>query len=75
MRLRSGSQWLTFEVSPAGDWDVSDISGVNEAKAEKLKQAGFRTKSDFKNASQAQLSNVKTVSNALAARIKADFVD
>ena len=51
---------------------LEDISGVGSAKADTLSEAGYESIDDVKAASQAELSEVDGVGNALAARIKAD---
>ena len=67
----------TEGVDEADDDDESldsleDISGVGASKAETLREAGYESIDDVKAASQAELSDVDGVGNALAARIKAD---
>jgi len=52
--------------------DLTDISGVGDAKAETLREAGFETVDDVRAADQDELAEVEGVGNALAARIKAD---
>ena len=52
--------------------ELTDISGVGDAKADALREAGFETVEDVKAASQDDLAEVEGVGNALAARIKAD---
>ena len=52
--------------------ELTDISGVGDAKAEALQDAGFETVDDIRAADQSELSEVEGVGNALAARIKAD---
>ncbi|MFC6733365.1 50S ribosomal protein L32e [Haladaptatus sp. DYSN1] len=52
--------------------ELTDISGVGEAKAEALREAGYETVEDVARASQADLAEVDGIGNALAARIKAD---
>ena len=52
--------------------DLTDISGVGDAKAESLREAGYETVDDVRRASQSDLADVSGVGNALAARIKAD---
>ena len=52
--------------------ELTDISGVGDAKAEALRDAGFETVDDIRAASQSELAEAKGVGNALAARIKAD---
>jgi large subunit ribosomal protein L32e len=54
------------------DEDLESISGVGPAKAEALREAGYRTVTDLKAASQSELAGVENVGQALAARIKAD---
>ena len=51
---------------------LEDISGVGASKADALREAGYESIDDVKAASQAELSEVNGVGNALAARIKAD---
>jgi len=55
--------------------DLTDISGVGESKADKLRDAGFSSIDDIRGASQDQLADVDGVGMALAARIKADVGD
>ena len=52
--------------------DLTDISGVGEAKADALREAGFETVADVKRADQSELAEAEGIGNALAARIKAD---
>ena len=52
---------------------LTDISGVGDAKAEKLREAGFETVEDLRNATQAEIAEINGISDALAARIKADI--
>jgi large subunit ribosomal protein L32e len=52
--------------------ELTDISGVGDAKAESLREAGYETVDDVRRASQSDLAEVSGVGNALAARIKAD---
>ncbi|MFW6018444.1 MAG: 50S ribosomal protein L32e [Halapricum sp.] len=51
---------------------LTDISGVGDAKADALREAGFETVEDVRAASQSELAETEGVGNALAARIKAD---
>ncbi|QSG15382.1 50S ribosomal protein L32e [Halapricum desulfuricans] len=51
---------------------LTDISGVGDAKADALREAGFETVEDVRAASQEELAEAEGVGNALAARIKAD---
>ncbi|ERH03680.1 MAG: ribosomal protein L32E [Halorubrum sp. J07HR59] len=51
---------------------IDEISGVGEAKAEALQEAGYESVEDVQAASQSELADVESVGNALAARIKAD---
>ena len=51
---------------------LEGISGVGPSKADALREAGYESIADVKAASQAELSDVDSVGNALAARIKAD---
>jgi large subunit ribosomal protein L32e len=52
--------------------ELTDISGVGDAKAEALIEAGFESVEDVRAASQEELAEANGVGNALAARIKAD---
>jgi large subunit ribosomal protein L32e len=52
--------------------ELTDISGIGDAKAETLSDAGFETIDDLRGASQEELGDVDGISDALAARIKAD---
>ncbi|MFW6448916.1 MAG: 50S ribosomal protein L32e [Halobacteriota archaeon] len=52
--------------------ELEDISGVGQAKAEALREAGFETVDDVRAATREELSEVEGIGNALAARIKAD---
>jgi large subunit ribosomal protein L32e len=58
-----------------GPQDLEDISGVGASKADALRDAGFETIEDVKEASQDDLAEADGVGNALAARIKADVGD
>jgi large subunit ribosomal protein L32e len=66
------------EVDAAGESEeeelssLEDISGVGASKADAIREAGYESIDDVKAASQAELSEVEAVGNALAARIKAD---
>ncbi|PSQ11054.1 50S ribosomal protein L32e, partial [Halobacteriales archaeon QS_7_68_65] len=52
--------------------DLTDVSGVGEAKADTLREAGFESVEDVRRADQDDLADVEGIGNALAARIKAD---
>ena len=52
--------------------ELTDISGVGDAKAEALREAGFESVDDIRGADQSELAEANGVGNALAARIKAD---
>ena len=54
------------------EMDLTDISGVGNAKAAALEGAGFETVDDVRRADQSDLADVEGIGNALAARIKAD---
>ncbi|WP_049927311.1 50S ribosomal protein L32e [Halopiger goleimassiliensis] len=54
---------------------LEDISGVGASKADALRDAGFETIQDVKEADQDDLAEAEGVGNALAARIKADVGD
>ncbi len=54
------------------DRDLVDISGVGEAKADALREAGYETIEDLQLAGQSELAEIEGIGNALAARIKAD---
>ncbi|WP_293027625.1 50S ribosomal protein L32e [Natronococcus sp.] len=58
-----------------GPQDLEDISGVGASKADALRDAGFETIDDVKEADQEDLAEADGVGNALAARIKADVGD
>ncbi|ELY43798.1 MULTISPECIES: 50S ribosomal protein L32e [Natronorubrum] len=55
--------------------ELEDISGVGESKADALREAGFESIEDVKEADQDELAEADGVGNALAARIKADVGD
>jgi len=55
--------------------ELTDISGVGEAKAETLRESGYTSIDDVIGASQEDLANVDGIGMALAARIKADVGD
>jgi len=52
--------------------ELTDVSGVGDAKADALCAAGYETVEDVRRASQSDLAEVDGIGNALAARIKAD---
>ena len=52
--------------------ELTEISGVGESKAETLREEGFETVDDVREATQEELSEVDGIGQALAARIKAD---
>ena len=55
------------------DWDeLTEVSGVTERHAKTLREAGYESIGDLKEASQFDLSDVEGIGNSLAARIKAD---
>lgn len=60
------------QAAPDDPVELNDISGVGDAKADALREAGFETVEDVKAASQGELADVEGIGNALAARIKAD---
>ncbi|MHC3437985.1 50S ribosomal protein L32e [Natrialbaceae archaeon A-gly3] len=55
--------------------ELEDISGVGASKAEALREAGFESIEDVKEADQDDLAEADGIGNALAARIKADVGD
>ncbi|MFC4542292.1 50S ribosomal protein L32e [Halosolutus amylolyticus] len=55
--------------------ELEDISGVGASKADALRDAGFESIEDVKEADQDDLAEADGVGNALAARIKADVGD
>ncbi|MEY7849725.1 50S ribosomal protein L32e [Natrarchaeobius sp. A-rgal3] len=65
------------EETPADDGpeELEDISGVGASKAEALREAGFESIEDVKEAEQDDLAEAEGIGNALAARIKADVGD
>ncbi|RQH00445.1 50S ribosomal protein L32e [Natrarchaeobius oligotrophus] len=58
-----------------GPQELEDISGVGASKADALRDAGFESIQDVKEADQDELAEAEGVGNALAARIKADVGD
>ncbi|WP_049901232.1 50S ribosomal protein L32e [Halococcus agarilyticus] len=52
--------------------DLTDVSGVGDAKADTLREAGFESVEDLRRAEQSELAEIEGIGNALAARIKAD---
>ncbi len=58
-----------------GPSELEEISGVGESKAEALRDAGFESVQDVKEANQDELAETDGIGNALAARIKADVGD
>ena len=52
--------------------DLAAIDGVGEEKADDLREAGYGTIDDLRDADQDDLATVDGIGNALAARIKAD---
>ena len=52
--------------------DLTDISGVGQAKADALREAGVETVADIQELTQEELADIEGIGNALAARIKAD---
>jgi len=55
--------------------ELTDISGVGDAKAKTLREAGYDTVDHVRGASQEELAELDGVGMALAARIKADVGD
>ncbi|MFC7073861.1 50S ribosomal protein L32e [Halovenus rubra] len=55
--------------------ELTDISGVGDAKADSLQDAGYDSVAKVKGASQDELANVDGIGMALAARVKADIGD
>ena len=55
--------------------ELTDISGVGEAKSERLREAGYATVDQVRGADQDELADVDGIGMALAARIKADVGD
>ncbi|PSP42730.1 50S ribosomal protein L32e [Halobacteriales archaeon QH_6_64_20] len=62
----------TDEAVAAEETALTDVSGVGEAKADALREAGYEHVPALVNASQSDLAEVEGIGNALAARIKAD---
>ena len=54
---------------------IEEISGVGDAKAEALREAGYESVEDVQQAPQDELAEVEGIGKALAARIKADVGD
>ena len=52
--------------------ELTDISGVGDAKAERLREAGIETVDDIRELTQEELAEIEGIGNALATRIKAD---
>ena len=64
------------ETEPEDDFEeLTDISGVGDAKAERLHEAGIETVDEIRELTQEELADVEGIGNALAARIKADVGD
>nr|WP_136688380.1 50S ribosomal protein L32e [Halorhabdus amylolytica] len=55
--------------------ELTDVSGIGDGTAASLREAGFETVADLREATEAQLTEVDGIGNALAARIKADVGD
>ena len=55
--------------------ELTDISGVGDAKAQNLRDAGIETVDDIRELTQEELADIDGIGNALAARIKADVGD
>ncbi|PSQ48152.1 50S ribosomal protein L32e [Halobacteriales archaeon SW_7_65_23] len=55
--------------------ELTDISGIGDAKAETLREAGYNSVDHVRGASQEELADVDGIGMALAARIKADVGD
>ncbi len=55
--------------------ELEEISGVGPSKADALREAGFESITDVKEADQDELAEAEGIGNALAARIKADVGD
>ena len=55
--------------------ELTDISGIGDAKAESLREAGFESVADLETADQDDLAAADGISDALAARIKAEVGD
>jgi len=55
--------------------ELTDISGIGDAKAETLREAGYDSVDHVRGASQEELADVDGIGMALAARIKADVGD
>jgi large subunit ribosomal protein L32e len=72
----SSSDGEKADAADAGSEDVpdelTDVSGVGDAKADTLREAGFESVEDVRRAEQSDLADVEGIGNALAARIKAD---
>ncbi len=63
-------------MSDTNDYtDLTDINGIGAAKAEALRDAGFDTIDDIREAAQEDLTATNGISDALAARIKDDVGD
>jgi len=56
----------------AADGVLTDVSGVGDAKADALREAGYESVADLRAASQAELAQVEGIGDALAVEIKND---
>ena len=65
----------TSDEAAEGPQELEDISGVGASKADALREAGFESVQDVKEADQDELAEAEGIGNALAARIKADVGD
>jgi large subunit ribosomal protein L32e len=52
--------------------ELTDLGGIDEEKAEALREAGYETPEHVAAASQDQLQDIEAISTALAARLKAE---
>ncbi|MEF8841444.1 MAG: helix-hairpin-helix domain-containing protein, partial [Haloarculaceae archaeon] len=66
---------MADDESEAEYEDLTDVGGVGAEEADALREAGYGTVEDLRNASQSALADVSGIGNALAARIKADVDD
>ncbi|ELY57546.1 50S ribosomal protein L32e [Natronolimnohabitans innermongolicus] len=66
---------MAEDTADDGPEELEDISGVGASKADALRDAGFESIEDIKEADQDELAEAEGIGNALAARIKADVGD
>jgi len=60
------------EEAKEGPETLTDVEGIGDSKAGDLRDAGYESVEDLREATQDDISDVDGIGNALAARIKAD---